>query len=790
MKKQLIFILLFTTLINLLSQTNSLTGIVADQVTGKPIPFVNIGIKDSYFGTSSNENGEFRITLEKGSYILVISCIGYKTKLVYVKIPDQSELSVNLNPNVIELPEVIVDAEENPAYSIIRKAIENKEKNKAGLSNYYYNFYSKNILTSGRDIVFIEEDLGEGIKKLNKNAEEIKQKIYHTENISKKTFSSKDLNILENGIIDFTEDSLKLGDDFIFHLPLSKFAFKYYDYELVGIKQSDKQNFYQIKVIPYSKIRPTFAGEILIDDSSFALAGVDLTLISRNLLPFTNLKMSIIQNLIYQNNYWLPKYYNIVLETNMNYYHIFRLDSAITSYVKVFNNIKVNVDENSQLLKNIKQIADTSFKNEPQFVSLNKMDSIRLYPLSLKEDDAYNKIDSNKTIVSSLQLGGIGGEYVKKAEQNRIDKDTSGFNVFSTLKYLSFRNNRVDGISLGLRFSNFKLGKLFGFSAGTDYSFVRENMNSEFNFEFKPNDFIINKFSLFGYYKSKPAYVYTPYSQLFNTLSVLFGFEDQYDYYQSKGIGAYFQKELGGKTNIKLGLTFENQKSLKAKKYYSLFNSKQYLRPNLVTGKGNDNRFVFNINSGKSPYDIDFVQNTGFISQVEISSKFLGSDFNYTKINAAYQFYTNTFYDELLFSPYLGVFIEASTIFGDYKTQHLNTPQTAMGIFSPFGTFKGISPYQFISEKQLAVHIEHNWRKTFFDMLGIYFPVEWNLEFTVGASILSIWNDKILLEVQKRSQFYWETYAGISGILGLINVNAAYSKLDYIVIRTGISVLL
>lgn len=102
--------------------------------------------------------------------------------------------------------------------------------------------------------------------------------------------------IFENKIIDFSNDSLILGK-FVFHLPISQFAFDYYDYELLGIKQNKSRTFYQIKVIPYSKIRPTFSGELLIDDSSYALAGLNLTLENRNFIPYTNVKLSVIQNI-------------------------------------------------------------------------------------------------------------------------------------------------------------------------------------------------------------------------------------------------------------------------------------------------------------------------------------------------------------------------------------------------------------------------------------------------------------------------------------------------------------
>ena len=115
---------------------------------------------------------------------MLISCVGFETKKINVTLPKDKEITVDLKPIPIELPEVIIDADENPAYAIIRKAIANKEKNKKGLQNYYYDFYSKNILKSGSEIVFVEEDIGEGLIILNEEVREIKTKLHKTENIS------------------------------------------------------------------------------------------------------------------------------------------------------------------------------------------------------------------------------------------------------------------------------------------------------------------------------------------------------------------------------------------------------------------------------------------------------------------------------------------------------------------------------------------------------------------------------------------------------------------------------
>jgi len=776
--KFFLFIWLFISSL-ILSQTITIVGKITDHNTGQPIPFVNIGVENTLFGTSANELGEFKISLSKEYKNFLISCVGYETKRI--KIPQsRTYLNIVLTPITIELPEVLINADENPAYAIIRKAIANKEKNKEGLKNYFYDFYSKNIFNSGNEIVFLEEDIGEGLKTLPNDVKEIKNKISHTENISEEIFSNSDLNFFEKKIVDFTDDSLTLGK-FVFHLPISKFAFDYYDYKLLGIKQSGNRNYYQIQVIPYSKIRPTFKGEILIDDSCYALAGLDLTLESRNLMPFTEIKISVFQNIIKYRNYWLPKYYNIDVQTYINYYNLVSLDSAITSYVKVFNNFKINLNKDDPLLGKINRLDDTSFHPNPESISINQMDSLRLYPQSLKETNAYKTIDSTKDILSSLKLGGIGGEYIKNAEITDSKSEENNFDIFTLLEYLNLQNNRVDGINVGLKYSKWPQKKIVKYSVKTAYSFVRKDINADASFYIPAKNILFDGIEISGQYKTNPLNVFSPYSDFMNSAAVTLGFDDQFNYYRSTA-GSLSLKKLFNKSNsLSLGYSYEYQKSQKMKKYYSLFNLRNLDRINPAITNGYDNKISLTFLSGKSPFDFNLVTEDGLIAQVDLSSKSLGSDFNYTRINAAYQFYIKTFFRELFFSPYLGVLIEGSAISGSYGPQHLYSPQTALGIFSPFGTFKGLFPYQFAGNRSLALHLNHNWRKTFFDMLGIYFPVSWNIELTTGLSFLQIWNSN------KISNFYWEAYGGISGILGFLSANVVYNKYKKVYLRIGVS---
>lgn len=63
------YILLFLFSCNItqysIAQTLQTKGTIFNQITNTPIPFVNIGIKGTYNGTTTNSNGEFFMNGEK-----------------------------------------------------------------------------------------------------------------------------------------------------------------------------------------------------------------------------------------------------------------------------------------------------------------------------------------------------------------------------------------------------------------------------------------------------------------------------------------------------------------------------------------------------------------------------------------------------------------------------------------------------------------------------------------------------------------------------------------------------
>ena len=109
MKKIIItlcFFIYFFNSTNLFAQINShgsITGIVLDRITGKPLFYANVFLANTTMGTASNEDGKFKIdNIPVGKYQLVASVIGYKLKKINIVI--KGRISRNFTIKLMPVP--------------------------------------------------------------------------------------------------------------------------------------------------------------------------------------------------------------------------------------------------------------------------------------------------------------------------------------------------------------------------------------------------------------------------------------------------------------------------------------------------------------------------------------------------------------------------------------------------------------------------------------------------------------------------------------------------------------
>jgi TonB-dependent starch-binding outer membrane protein SusC len=104
MKKLLLFFFSLVFAFESNAQNRQITGQVKDATTGETLPGVNIAIKGTKTGVSTNSDGKFTISVSNNA-ILVMSFVGYVAQ--NVNVGDRSVVDVTLEPATTMLDEVV-----------------------------------------------------------------------------------------------------------------------------------------------------------------------------------------------------------------------------------------------------------------------------------------------------------------------------------------------------------------------------------------------------------------------------------------------------------------------------------------------------------------------------------------------------------------------------------------------------------------------------------------------------------------------------------------------------------
>lgn len=145
-------ILILTLFLSKWLVAQGLQGLVIDSETKKPLPFVNVVVDKTNFGTTTNIDGEFRIGNISGIQKLFISYLGYYPDTINIYKETNQNITVQLRPKTYNLEEIIILPGENPANKIIDRVIRNRAiNNPEQLESFAFTSYNKMIFTVERN---------------------------------------------------------------------------------------------------------------------------------------------------------------------------------------------------------------------------------------------------------------------------------------------------------------------------------------------------------------------------------------------------------------------------------------------------------------------------------------------------------------------------------------------------------------------------------------------------------------------------------------------------------------
>jgi hypothetical protein len=299
------------------AQVTKITGRVFDASTNEPLPFVNILLKGTKAGTTSDFDGNYSLTSATPGDSILVSYIGYLPQSKAVKANTTQTINVQLQPNVVSLEVVEIRPGENPAHRIVKAVIANKENNdREKLDAYQYEVYNKiefdlnnipdefknrkvfkpvdfifdNIDSTNKNEkpflpLFMTESLSDYFYRRDpKNKKEIikASKVAGVENASISQFMGEmyqQVNIYDNTILVF-------GKNFV--SPISDNGLFYYRYYLIDSMYVGENWCYQIQFLPKRKQELTFKGNMWIADTSFAVKRLEMTIAEDANINFIN----------------------------------------------------------------------------------------------------------------------------------------------------------------------------------------------------------------------------------------------------------------------------------------------------------------------------------------------------------------------------------------------------------------------------------------------------------------------------------------------------------------------
>lgn len=277
--------LLFLFMLSLISVSTAFAGGVNGYVRddeGNALEFASIFVQETGSGTITNVEGYFELNLDPGDYTLVFQYLGYESKVEKISIGDRMrELNVTLNQQPLELKTVdVVEGTEDPAYTVMRKAIAKASYHRQQLDYYKAQVYVKG---SGRLLkapFFLRKELKkEGIDSTKAfTSESVSIVEYERPN----TFRERVISIYSQGEDNGSSPGAFINGSFYEPeiaeaiSPLSPKAFGYYKFKLDGFFMDRGYGVNRIQVIPRSRGENVFEGTIFIVEDLWSIHSLSL----------------------------------------------------------------------------------------------------------------------------------------------------------------------------------------------------------------------------------------------------------------------------------------------------------------------------------------------------------------------------------------------------------------------------------------------------------------------------------------------------------------------------------
>ncbi len=566
---------------------SQISGTIYDE-HGEVLPFVTIYKEGTSIGTVSNLDGAYTLGIEKGDHVIIYKYIGYSEHKETVKLTDSVMLDITLKEEIVEVDEIVISADaEDPAYRVIRKAIEHREKHRSRVEKYSADIYVKGVVKMlktpkkilGKEIGDMDgmlDTTGRGIVYL---AESQSKVYFHQPNLLKENMYSSivaedDGSYNFNRFVGVNFDIYKEYYEFSRSMinPLADNALTYYEYKLLDARFDAKGRLVnRIQVIPKSTVRPTLFGELYIIEDKWNVKELDLAFTGKAIKePFFDTIRIRQLHLPVENDSWMV--FSQTTDFKLGALG-FKVGGGFTYVFSDYN---------------LKPKFDLSFFDNEEFrmeESAIKMDSafwtsVRPVKLTNEEKDNYIRKDSLKKI------------WATKEYKDSVDQVNNKFGIGDLLFGYSYANTYKNTyISYNSPLGTYKFNPVAGHAIQGGFNFVKldstENrrlrINTKLGYGFADKRFklesIITLRTNRKFWENWTLHLGDTYRQfdergpvysmIESWVSLLYK-ENLGRYFNKQYIGFQYQREVANGLFIRSGLTYARRSPLSNNTEYSL----------------------------------------------------------------------------------------------------------------------------------------------------------------------------------------------------------------------------
>lgn len=580
-----------------LAQTPEVMGRVTDQA-GTPLPFVSIWCQATNNGTSSNEQGIFKLILPAGTHQVTFRETGFY--------PVNTTLTIGDTACVIAMQPIITSTDYCFADSVMRKVISRKSVYKHDSTVYLGTLYAKGtqVLTRAPQM-FMKKDIAKNLHL----SEERKGIISLNESVSSMRFRAPDKmreyvasvrttvneNLFNfNSAPDFKVD---LYNDYIhwdglcdhgFISPISYSAFNYYRYYIAARYPDGKDTIDVIYVKPKHRSQYTFSGFIYINENGWRLYAADLVLGRRARIDFiteVNIKQ---QYVPVDSAGWAPQKTIFQYKGSLLGYH------NGGYYLQTYTDVRADTAE----VKYALFTGEVYHSNTQVYQNQQLMDEMRPLPLTDEEKGFYgwNKLterhQKDKTPADSLQNTNNKFKIIQYAFNGYTlhnYKHNWMLNIPSPRSFVYYNTVEGWGIDLNPRYTKiFDSQRSLYISPDVHYGFSDKivNANAYFNYRYNP----FKQSTIYGgigadFLDLNNSGTITPF---FNSLNTLILGNNYLKLYQSRFIMLGITGEIANGVLLNGQIEYANRRSLGNTSYHTFNRDSIYLTSNNPLDPGSD----------------------------------------------------------------------------------------------------------------------------------------------------------------------------------------------------------